>query len=91
MDPEAVHLKDIDQQEVKFIEEVVDTKTGAEGTVIIVLVYFPLIWDIAVLDSLLYNLDTTEEIASVCGHKAVQEKLDLWLAGSKERKKLQVG
>ena len=51
MDLEAIHLKDIDQREVKVIEEVLDAKNGAEGTESIVLSYCPLIGDIDVLDS----------------------------------------
>ena len=47
MDPVAVHLKDIDQREVKVIEEVVNDKIGAEGMAIVVLGDCPLIGDIA--------------------------------------------
>ena len=73
MDPVAVHLKDIDQQEVKVIKEVVDAKIGVEGTEIFVLGDCLIIEDIAVLDSLLSNMYSTEEIASVGGKKAVQD------------------
>ena len=48
MDPVAVHLKDIDQREVKVIEEVVDTNIGSEGTASFVIDDCPLIGDIAV-------------------------------------------
>ena len=73
MDPVVVHLKDIDQREVKVIEEVVNAKIGAEGTAIVVLCNCTLIGDIAVLDRLLKNLVIAEEIASVGGQKAVQD------------------
>ena len=69
----AVHLKDIDQREVKVIEEVVDAETGAEGTEIVVLGYCPLFGEIAVLDRLFFNMDTTEEISSVGGCKAFHD------------------
>ena len=77
MDPVAVHLKDIDQREVKFIEEVVDAKTGAEVTANAVLGNCTLIGDISFLDSLLRNMGITKEIASVGGRKAVQDT-DNW-------------
>ena len=51
----------------------VDAKIGVEGTEIFVLGYCLLIKDIAVLDSLLSNMYSTEEIASVGGKKAVQD------------------
>ena len=73
MDPVEVHMKDIDQREVKVIEEVVNAKIGAEGTAIVVLGECPLIGDNAVLDRLLRNMGITEEIASVGGQKAVQD------------------
>ena len=69
----AIHLKDINDREVKVIEEVVDAKNRAEGTVIVILGYCPLIGDIDVLDSLFFKMDTTEEMAFVCGRKAVQD------------------
>ena len=45
MDPVAIHLKDIDQREVKVIEEVVNAKILAEGTAIVVLCNCSLIGD----------------------------------------------
>ena len=54
----------------------VDAKTVAEGTAIVVLVNFRLIGYIAVLDSLMFNMDTTEEIAFVGGQKAVQDPVN---------------
>ena len=73
MDPVAIHLKDIDQREVKVIEEVVNAKILAEGTAIVVLCNCSLIGDIDILDRFLRNMDITEEIASVGGQKAVQD------------------
>ena len=71
-DPVAIHLKYIDQKEVKVIEEVVDANIGAEGTAIVVIGDCRIIRDIDVLDILLRNMDITKEIDSLGGRKAVQ-------------------
>ena len=52
IDPVAIHLKYIDQQEVKFIEEMIDADIGSKWTAIFMISDYPLIGDISVLDSL---------------------------------------
>ena len=72
-DPISVRLKDINQWEVKVIEEVVNAEIGAEGTRIVVLGDCPLIVGIVVSDRCLGKTDITEEISSVGRCQAFQE------------------
>ena len=68
----AIHLKDINQWEVKFIKEVFDSYIGAERTTIVLLGRCSTIGYISVSDSRLRKADITKEITSVCGRQAVQ-------------------
>ena len=51
MDPVAIHLKAIDEWELKVNKEVIDANIGAEGTPIVILDDCPLIGDISVTHS----------------------------------------
>ena len=51
MDPVAIHLKAIDEWELKVNKEVIDANIGAEGTPIVILGDCPLIGDISVTHS----------------------------------------
>ena len=59
-EPVAIHLKGINQWEVKFIQEVINANIGAEVTPIIILSNYPLIGDISILESCLHKTEITE-------------------------------
>ena len=72
-DPVAIKLKDINQWEIKFIKEVINTNIGAEVTPIAIIIICPLIGDIAISERRLRKTDITAEIYSLGGKQAVQE------------------
>ena len=59
-DPVAIHLKDINQWEVKFIKEVIDSNIVAEVMPIVILGNCPLIGYISISESCLRKTDITE-------------------------------
>ena len=77
-DPVAVYTKDTNYQEVKVIEEVVDSDIGLEGTAIVVHGDCPIIGYIYISDIWWLNMDITKEIASVGDQKAVQDSAN-WI------------
>ena len=54
-DPVAIHLKYINQWELKCIHKVINANIGAEVTSIVILSNCPLIGDIAISESHLRN------------------------------------
>ena len=62
--PVAIHLNDINQWEVKFIQEVINSSIGAELTPIFILSICPLIGYISISEIRLRKTDITEEISS---------------------------
>ena len=59
-DPVDIHLKDINQWEVKFIEEVINANNGAEVTPIVILRNCPLIGDISISERRLRKTEITD-------------------------------
>ena len=74
--PVAIHLKVIIQGVVRVIKEVVNAEFGTEGTPVVVISKYPLIGDIAISDSRLYNTEITDETAYIGGLQVVQETDD---------------
>ena len=76
-DPVAVHLKYINQWEVKIIQEVINANIGAEVTPIVIPINCPLIGDISILGICLRKTEITKEIIYL-GKKQVVKETDNW-------------
>ena len=76
-DPVAIHLQDINQWQIKFIQEVINANIDAEVTPLVILRNCPLIGDISISESRLHKKEINKVISYLGGKHVVQEP-DNW-------------